>query len=265
MYGRKSAALVFTVFLSTLSFADISVHPVFAVSKQSDVPLVAAGAAVLVSGIVANRQMPYHHWDNDSKRDKSSINAIDRPFARGYVHSIDTVSTAVMWVIAVSPVSLSFLPEADWKAVCLMYGEAILFSQGIKEGLKSVVRRYRPYCYFNSPPDNYSTPGDYIKSWPSGHTATAFTAAVFTSYVYCQYCPESPYKALVTAGCISSAACVGALRMMSGCHFLTDVLGGAFVGSACGFLIPFVHKVNKETAGAQFSVQPSGFSVKIAL
>ena len=244
--------------------------PVFELSKEKDIPLLVSGAVVCAGGWAANKYLSYPDWDQ-TKRDSSGVNSFDWYFSQPYSKTLDKTADVLMYTFAVAPAALSFLPDADWKTVCVMYLETVLFSQGLKEGLKAVGQRYRPYTYYDDPDTSYSD-GDYVKSWPSGHTTTAFAAAVFASYVYCEYEPDSEYKVPFTAACLAGAASVGVLRVMSGNHFVTDVLSGAVLGSACGFLVPFVHKVNTGlarkssrdgTAKLQIELYPAGAGIRV--
>jgi len=65
--------------------------------------------------------------------------------------------------------------------------------------------------------------GDY-QSFPSGHTASAFTAAEF---LYQEYKDVSPW---IGVGGYAVAATTGVLRMYNNKHYLGDVLAGAGVG-----------------------------------
>ncbi len=70
-------------------------------------------------------------------------------------------------------------------------------------------------------------PGDknsYV-SFPSGHTSTAFATATSLTYAY-------GWKAAVIA--YPLAAMVGASRMADDMHWISDVVGGAFLGVIIG-------------------------------
>jgi undecaprenyl-diphosphatase len=102
----------------------------------------------------------------------------------------------------------------------LAVGAGILLFQR----LKRLTGRRRPATYGEAhcwasllPPDQFS--------FPSGHTITAFSAAVALSIFY----PE------LTVGLLFCAASVAASRILLGMHFLSDVLAGAVLGSALGF------------------------------
>jgi membrane-associated phospholipid phosphatase len=62
-------------------------------------------------------------------------------------------------------------------------------------------------------------------SFPSGHAADAFAFAIAAGLVFRKWCIIIP--------CLIWAILVGYSRMSLGVHFPSDVLAGAFIGSAC--------------------------------
>lgn len=68
--------------------------------------------------------------------------------------------------------------------------------------------------------------GDDRRSFPSGHTATAFVAAEFMRQEFKDTSPVFSYIGYSLAGA------TGALRMMNNKHWFSDVLAGAGVGIA---------------------------------
>jgi len=76
-----------------------------------------------------------------------------------------------------------------------------------------------PHCWATLlPPDQFS--------FPSGHTITAFAVSITLSRFY----PE------MAMGLLFCAVSIAASRIITGMHFLSDVLAGAVIGSgvACG-------------------------------
>lgn len=67
-------------------------------------------------------------------------------------------------------------------------------------------------------------------SFPSGHTATAFAAAVVLVY-------GSPGVGLLALLC---AAGIGFGRMATGVHYPTDVIAGALLGAFVGVIVHFI-------------------------
>jgi undecaprenyl-diphosphatase len=85
-------------------------------------------------------------------------------------------------------------------------------------GLKSVVAVDRPPLRYASPKPLVHVPTDY--SFPSGHTATSFAAAL----VLARAVPERAWLFYLLA------AAIGFSRIYVGVHYPVDVLGGALLG-----------------------------------
>ena len=71
---------------------------------------------------------------------------------------------------------------------------------------------------------------------------------MFLSTTFANYNPDSSLKPYVWGTSLLFAATVGYLRFAAGMHYPTDILTGALVGSAIGYLIPLLHK--KDDAGS---------------
>lgn len=91
--------------------------------------------------------------------------------------------------------------------------------------LKNLVARTRPYDVNTAIELIARKPRDY--SFPSGHTAAAFTA---TFALYFARCKKWWILSLVLAVLIAIS------RLYLYMHFPTDVLGGIFIGVLCGYL-----------------------------
>lgn len=97
--------------------------------------------------------------------------------------------------------------------------------------LKNVFARTRPYVVVEGLEKLIEAQRDY--SFPSGHTASSFAAAVII-YLMCPKRIGVP--ALVLAALISLS------RLYVGVHFPTDVIGGALIGSAAALLVYQIYK-----------------------
>jgi membrane-associated phospholipid phosphatase len=95
---------------------------------------------------------------------------------------------------------------------------------------------------------------DYYNSFPSGSTALAFLSAGFLSATFAAEYPASRWKIPVISGAYALAGGIAAARILSGSHFLTDVLAGAAIGSLYGWIVPLLHKkqAHSDTAGLHF-------------
>jgi membrane-associated phospholipid phosphatase len=150
----------------------------------------------------------------------------------------------------------------DAPANALVVVEATALAVALNDVVKLIVARQRPYVHFRdashqAPPD----PDDNL-SFYSGHTNLAFAVAVASGTV----ASMRGYRLapVVWASSLPWAAVTGYLRIAADKHYLTDVVTGALIGSAVGFLVPFVfHRASastgdQETTGAMQAMQVRG-------
>lgn len=202
--------------------------------------------------------------------DKSTVNGFDRPLMNAYSKTLDTTGDIFLLGALASPVLFAAAPNTEWFTIAAMYTETALIANGIKDITKLIVDRPRPYMYFDGYPQKEIEERDWCKSFPSGHTTMAFTAAAFNTYVFSKYFPDSSWRFVVAGGSYAIAVTTAALRLASGNHFATDVLTGAAIGTLCGFLVPYLHTLNAGKADKQGQAQtlsaqvvPNGFYVTL--
>jgi undecaprenyl-diphosphatase len=186
----------------------------------------------------------------DTAFNRDEVNGFDRPLMFAYNETGDMISKVGAYALLVLP-AVSLLENiGDLNTVLtygIMYAEAFFLTYGTKELLKHTVNRNRPYNYFDPIPDGMED--DYFNSFPSGHTSLAFMAAGFLTATFSAEYPASPWKGPVIGVAYSLAAGVGAGRILSGDHFLTDVLAGAAIGSLYGYLVPALHRKKNNSNG----------------
>jgi len=106
-------------------------------------------------------------------------------------------------------------------------GVASILSILLFAWLKRLTGRRRPchiepHCWATLlPPDQFS--------FPSGHTMTAFAVATPLSLFY----PD------IAIGLLFCALSIATSRILLGMHFLSDVVAGALIGTAIGYLAFF--------------------------
>ncbi|KYN80861.1 hypothetical protein ATY35_07010 [Vibrio cidicii] len=143
-----------------------------------------------------------------------------------FSHQVATISKAVSHsgdghlYLALGLAAWLMQPSNGWMFLCAGL-LAFAIELPIYWLLKNSFKRRRPeeYCAylpaFITPSDRYSL--------PSGHTAAGFVMAVLIAHFY----PELTWFAF------GWASLIGLARILLGVHFLTDVLIGAVLGSAC--------------------------------
>jgi membrane-associated phospholipid phosphatase len=245
-----------TVLLSLLLLIALAAP---AMSQQMAVdPLwdgVAAGAGLLLAGgseLFLQNLAP----SLPEGLDASQVNDFDRAALFPYSRGIDLASSGLEIASFLIPLGIVFLlPSDQWLGVTLVYAESMSAAVVIKNGLKWAIPRTRPYMYPGGTARESPTDRDWYASFPSGHTTVAFAAATFGSVLFASYFPGSPWVIPVIAGSYSVALLTGSFRVLAGQHFMTDVLAGAAIGAACGYLIPLLHQAGAISAASGKSIR----------
>jgi len=189
---------------------------------------------------------------------KDDINFLDRQFMYPYNKTLDTISTIGVGTAIALPLFSVFKNVKDLNFLGtygVMYIEALLLTTATKDIFKLAVARNRPYTYEEDIPAGKND--DYYKSFLSGHTSYAFMGATFLATTFSKEYPDSEWKIPLIVSGYSIAATVGALRIASGNHFVTDVLAGAVMGSFYGWFIPHLHYKSKNNE-PEVLVTPAG-------
>jgi len=219
---------------------------VFKLDPLTDGLLLGTGTAVYGTQLLLSKGLKVNQniYQGESYN-LNDVNAFDARLAHGYNKTIDKVSDVFLVSSFALPFALAGTGSSEWMTIFTMYAETMLISQGIKESIKLGVFRPRPYMYFDGAPykDVYED-HDWANSFLSGHSTMSFAAATFTSYTFCKYFPDSPWKYVVASGSYALASSIAVMRIMGGCHFTTDVICGAVLGTTIGFLVPWLHTLN---------------------
>jgi membrane-associated phospholipid phosphatase len=220
----------------------------YALDTRKEFVLSAAGAGLLAAGFAVQQgQEPLTQADIDAL-DAADVNAFDRPATEQWSTSAADASDILVLSVLASPLILAAGEARNGHTVTLtaMYAETLLLSNGVLQLLKGVTSRTRPFPYNDDPavPEEPKLETSARRSFPSGHTANAFTAAVFLSTTYSRLHPNSAGRTWVWAGSLAAAGSVGYLRYRAGKHFPTDVIAGALIGASLGYLVPKLHETN---------------------
>ena len=170
------------------------------------------------------------NWDINTLHD---INSLDGKFARNYSK---VISKSTLYLAAGIPLGIGAYALLNKKQPLLQdalfigtsVAEAVVLSSGIKE----LVNRERPFDRY---PDLIEQ-RDFPKSasFPSGHTAAAFSLATSLSLKYPKW--------YVIAPSALWACSVGFARMNQGVHYPSDVIGGAVIGFGCAVANIYINR-----------------------
>jgi undecaprenyl-diphosphatase len=153
---------------------------------------------------------------------RSANNWVAPRWVRAYVISATRGGDGWLWY-AMGVAILLFGGEHRFEALGAA-GIAATLSIVLFVWLKRLAGRPRPchiepHCWATLlPPDKFS--------FPSGHTMTAFAVTI----------PMALFYADLTAGLLFCAFSIAISRILLGMHFLSDVIAGALIGAAIGYL-----------------------------
>jgi len=143
-------------------------------------------------------------------------------------------NNGIIWII----LTIVLLVVKKYRKVGVMSAAALICSLIINNLLlKNVVARIRPYEVVEGLQRLLPAQSDY--SFPSGHTGSSFAAAV----IFFMYLPKRyGIPAMVLAVLIAFS------RPYLGVHYVSDVLGGAFIGTVIAFCIRRVDELRQAKA-----------------
>lgn len=211
---------------------------------------VAIGAAAVVIG-GANESITAEEVARLSRDD---VNRMDRGAIDRFSDGLSDASWAAVGVVMAAPLALLLDARVrdDRRAIAAMCAETMALGAVLPELAKTTARRFRPYAYRADVPLSTKLDSEAKGSFFSRHATLAFASAVFLCSTYDEYHPESRARPYLWTGSLAAAAVVGYMRCESGRHFPSDVLAGAAVGSALGYLVPRLHRVE----GSRVTVAP---------
>jgi membrane-associated phospholipid phosphatase len=146
--------------------------------------------------------------------------------------------------------------------------EMSLFVMGATYTVKGLAGRRRPYMYNTdlSLEDRIgmgaSDDGTASHSFFSGHTSAAFALATFSSKIVADIHGRSGWTDFMWGSTLTLATLTGIARVKAGVHYPTDVIAGAIVGGAIGYLVPYLHAKGRGRR-VGLAVSPTRMGVQI--
>ena len=177
--------------------------------------------------LIASMQVQAQNWDINTVRKVNGWKTHD--MSRTLSHSGLILPVGVptaMGIYALVQKDEPLLKEAVY------IGTSVIEALGITMAMKFTFDRQRPYEKYPNLIHPVSTEPD--PSFPSGHTAAAFSLATSLSLTYPKWYVIAP-SALWACG-------VGYSRINQGVHYPSDVLTGAVIGTGCAFLNIYINR-----------------------
>jgi membrane-associated phospholipid phosphatase len=153
---------------------------------------------------------------------------------------VRTTATPGSYVIGTSMYAVGRIAKNRKLASLGLHGtEALIIGEGVATVVKTVVGRQRP-SVTPADPNSYQfmrglSGGDKYRSFPSGHTVSAFAAAAAVTAETSRNAPSTRW--IVGPVLYSGAALVGISRMYNNRHWASDVIVGAGIGTFAGLKV----------------------------
>jgi membrane-associated phospholipid phosphatase len=217
--------------------------PVYKLDLKVDLPVLVIGGLISLGWFFKDELGPAHCAP---LCDDDNVNGFDS-FSAGYYNEqwaltsdITLAATMALGVAALFVDNPSVAAFSD----LLVVAESVLLTNALITVAKFSLRRPRPYLYSEKAPESKRTNAEASLSFPSLHvgTASALTTSVFT-VLYARH-PKSPWTWTFLGIGTAATGVIAAGRILSGSHFLSDVLVGAAIGVSMGILVPALHKKN---------------------
>ena len=151
--------------------------------------------------------------------------------------------------------------------------ESILLGYTVTGAIKLIAGRQRPFVDIDKPYDFQLGRGfkeEKYRSFPSGHTTTAFAFASALTRETQFWWPHAGFY--IGSLFYGGAALVGASRMYNNAHWASDVMAGAAIGTIVGLKVvkythshpdnPIDKKLIKGTKRSQIQLNPVLFSIQ---
>lgn len=170
------------------------------------------------------------NWDINTLH---KVNRLDSRFVRNYSKAF---SRSAPYISVGVPVAMAayagFTKDKDLLKDAIYIGTSVGEAVVLTYGLKYAVGRERPYERYPDRVHAYSL--EDSPSFPSGHTAAAFSLATSLSIKYPKW--------YVIAPSALWACSVGFSRMNEGVHYPSDVVAGAAIGAGCAVANVYVNR-----------------------
>ena len=264
---RNVAIKLILVFLCfTVCNFNLNAESVYDLEIKKDIVLSTLTAGVFIfGGYIMNYELTIP--ENLNIRD---VNSLDRSFLFLYTSSFFNptfflrpllfaapfITPLIMtnWDIQDGITGIARNNFTTWLTYGIMYGQATGLAYGTRQILGKAITRYRPYHYLD---ESLDYPVN-ARSFPSGGTTIVFLPATFFSVTFSAEFPYSRWKIPVIVGSYTLAGTLAVFRMVGGDHFFTDVLAGAAIGAFSGWLIPTLHRRNKNDNNVSFYITGNG-------
>ena len=185
------------------------------------------GIICLLIGLISLSQVHAQNWDINTVKEVNGWNM--HGLSKGLSHSGIIISVGLPTAIGVYALAKKDQPLLK---DAIYIGTSVIEAVGLTYGLKYTIDRQRPYTKY--PDKLHPIEPEDSPSFPSGHTAAAFSLATSLSITYPKWYVIAPSAAW--------ACGVGLARINQGVHYPSDVLTGAAIGVGCAFANIYINR-----------------------
>lgn len=178
--------------------------------------------------------------------DPNTVNPFDRPF----IYANDSVQPAANFFLSYSmPImgALMFLDYGprQWRSYLTdltIAFESFAVSAAVTYIVRVSTRRPRPFMYIDGAYGDRRTSVEATESFWSGHVSYVMAFGVSAAYLISRrHGVRSPWTWLAWTAALGVGTSSAVLRVLSGDHFLSDVLAAMGFGAGVGLLVPVIH------------------------
>jgi membrane-associated phospholipid phosphatase len=213
-------------------------HPAYQLYAEFDLPVLGVGLVFAASRLV-REQLAYCA----PLCDRGELNKLDRRTAGFWSPAWRLSSDVGLVTMMAGAAALLIADEGFVDALNdgVVVAESALASVATVSIMTLAASRPRPFLYGEDAPLKDRNSSDASLSFLSSHASVAFAVATSTFITTRRLHPHSKLPWIVAGVGGSMAALVAVARVFAGRHFISDVTGGAIVGTSLGVLVPALH------------------------
>ena len=197
--------------------------------RQQTIKYTMKKSIFLLLSLCLSMQLSAQNWDINTVKtiNKWDVHGLSRGLsASGVILPVGV--PAAMGIYALIKKDQPLLKDA------IYIGTSVIEAVGITYAAKHIIGRDRPFVKYPDKIHVYGAPDADSPSFPSGHTAAAFSLATSLSITYPKWYVIAP-SAVWACG-------VGFARINQGVHYPSDVVAGAAIGVGCAFANIYINR-----------------------
>lgn len=217
-------------------------RPAFQLYAEIDPPILAVGTVFALARLVKT-QPAFCAPVTGTMCDRGTLNSLDKLTAGYFSSGWSTASDLGLYGLGLATAALLFSDEGflDTLNDGVVIAEATLGATAVASVMTLAAGRPRPFLFGTKAPESVRNSPDAGLSFLSSHTAMAFAITTSLYVTEKRLHPDSARAKIILGVGLAVSSFVGIGRIESGYHFITDVVGGAVVGSSLGILIASIH------------------------